>query len=200
MSNLILPKSRFIHIPKCGGSTVAEILHNLNLVEEVIRQPYFGHLFLSQMPPSSLYTFTFVRHPVTWWQSFYNHNKNCPVLKSQFMKIERETKDFNFWLKNYGQIWLGQYSMKLKRYLGEDSNFPTTNKINFIGKVENLIPDLKYALGAAGEIFNDEEVSDDFNCNVGHYDRKDISQESMELIYSCEREVYIRFGYNVVPD
>jgi hypothetical protein len=116
------------------------------------------------------------------------------------MNVERKTKSFDIWLQDYGQIWLGQYTTKLKRYLGEDPNFATNNKIDFIGRTENLIPDLKYALGAAGEVFDDEQITEDYNCNIQSYKRDSVSPASIDLIYKCEKEVFERFKYVKEPD
>lgn len=203
MSNLILKKSSFIHIPKCAGTSVQSLLFYSNLVLEQKEYPQYGHLFLHQMEGiKDKYNFAFVRHPYTWWPSFHNWSK-----QDRFTKMERSCKNFDQWLLEYGPFWLGLYSKLIQRYIGEDPLYPTENKINFVGKSENLFEDLKIALNNAGEDISEETYKDamfyvkndehvDLNQNIAIYDRSPISAASKELIYNSERYVFERFGYS----
>ena len=205
MSNAILNSSKFIHIPKCGGTAVQTALWRLGLIKDksqVFTSPHHGHLFASQMPVDNRFNFTFVRNPISWYQSWYNWNMQQPL--SRFSGEELKTKSFDQWVDEYGQFWLGIYGTLIKRYFGEDENFPTSNKMQFVGKVENLYNDLGRALDAAGETYDANILRDlqsgaiqqnRLQTNRQAYDRTSISNSSIELIYKVELATFNRFHY-----
>jgi hypothetical protein len=196
MSNLTLTKSRFIHIPKCAGTYIQALIYPLVPNKERSTHPHCGHLCLHQMPETDHYNFTFVRHPYTWWPSYYYYmQKHMP---SPVPSIDE-------WLRDEGPFWIGHYSTLVKRFIGEDEVYPTKNKMNFIGKSENLREDLKQALLNAGEIFNDarynrlfdeEELSSKVKrwANTQEYSRE-ISDTTKDLIHRGEKWIFDTFDY-----
>lgn len=207
MSNILLEKSNFIHIPKCGGTALNTALWRLGLVKDrsrEIREPHFGHLFASQMPDNGKPCFSFVRHPVSWWMSFYHWNMN--PAHSRFSEQERATTSFDEWVRDYGQAWLGYYTMIVRRYLGKDPTFPTTNNVELIGRTEYLFVDLRNILNVIGEDYKVDVMKDLISgkysldpklSNVQDYDRNAISMESREIIQKCEQYMYVTFGYKL---
>ena len=204
MSNCILPRSKFIHIPKCGGTAVLSALWNIGLIKDesqVIKEPHFGHLFASQMPVDARINFTFVRNPITWWQSWYYWNKTQPL--SRFNGAELNTKSFNEWAEDYGQMWFGMYSRILDRYLGIDPNFPSKTVVTKIGKCENLFKDLKRILDEIGESYSEEAMSKIISRetklydNWQQYDRADISSSIVDMIYRTEKVIFKKFNYGI---
>jgi hypothetical protein len=207
MSNILLAKSNFIHIPKGGGTTVNTALWRLGLVGSVDRQimtPHYGHLFPSQMPENPHPFFTFVRHPVSWWMSFYHWNMNAE--HTRFSEQERATNSFDEWIRDYGPFWLGHYSMLVRRYTGNDPSFPSTKKVELIGRTESLFRDLRNILNILGEEYKVDVMKDliagrlQFNqalANTQTYDHNDVSMESREIIRDCEQYMYLTFGYRL---
>lgn len=207
MSNAILNSSKFIHIPKCGGTAVQSALWQLGLIKDRSQSftaPHHGHLFASQMPEDYRKNFTFVRNPITWYQSWYHWNMQQPL--SRFSGDELKTKSFDQWIDEYGQFWLGIYGVLIKRYFGEDDNFPTTNKIHFVGKVENLYTDLGLALEACEESYDANILRDlksgalqqlQRQTNRQSYNRSAITQSSKDIIYKVELPVFNRFHYGL---
>jgi hypothetical protein len=207
MSNILLAKSNFIHIPKCGGTTVNTALWRLGLVGNIDRQimtPHYGHLFPCQMAENENPFFTFVRHPVTWWLSFYHWNMNPE--HTRFSGQELDTTSFDEWIRDYGPFWLGHYSMLVRRYTGNDPAFPSTKKVELIGRTESLFRDLRNILNILGEPYKVDVMKDliagrmQFNetlANTQTYDRNDVSMESREIIRDCEQYMYTMFGYKV---
>lgn len=198
MSNLVLKKSTFIHIPKCGGTFLNNVLNRLELVYIMHRQPQNGHLYLHQMRDiEGKYNFTFVRHPYTWWPSFWNWSK-----KDRFSFMERKCPDFDTWIVDYGPFWMGQYTRLIQRYVGEDPLYPCKYKIDYVGKSETLKEDLLTALTNAKENVNQNTYSDIYTkieadeklSNRQEYDKK-ISDASKEIIYNTEKYVFDRFNY-----
>jgi hypothetical protein len=200
MSNLILPKSRFVHIPKCAGTFTLAVIVELGLRKFRFKEPHYGHLCLHQMPEEDYYNFTFVRHPYTWWPSYYYY------MRKGFDSQEGGSPDFDTWLQEYGPFWLGHYSTITQRFIGADPLYQTTNKISFIGKTESLKEDLFTALEQAGELFDSTKYNDLFLkkdtaeglsarwANAQDYVRT-ISNESKKLIYSAERWMFDTFEY-----
>lgn len=207
MSNAILSKSKFIHIPKCGGTAIQSALWRIGCIKDksqAFTEPHYGHLYASQMPVDDKINFAFVRNPIAWWHSWYWWNKN--QTSSRFGEHELKTKSFDQWIDEYGQFWLGMFTTQVKRYLGEDENFPTTNKVTLIGKSENLYSDLKNILNKIGEPYNEytldmhihQKISlQSDHVNIQTYNREDISIESRKIIYQTESEIFNRFGYDI---
>lgn len=207
MSNCILSNCNFIHIPKCGGTALHTALWRIGAITDKSQElstPHHGHLFASQMPENGKPFFSFVRHPVSWWMSFYHWNLN--PAHSRFSQPERETTSFDEWIRDYGQFWLGQYTSLVMRYLGRDSKFSTINNVQLIGRTENLFKDLKTILTEVRQPYNVDVLEDLISgrlkleptySNVQSYDRNAVSNESKKLIYDCESYMYRNFGYHI---
>lgn len=207
MSNYILSHCNFIHIPKCGGTALNTALWRTGTITDraqEIKAPHYGHLFASQMPENGKPFFSFVRHPESWWLSFYHWNKNKE--HSRFCKLEQETESFDEWIRDYGQFWLGHYSMLVRRYLGEDPSFPTNNKVQLVGRTESLFADLKSFFDELKQPYNVQVmnalISGTFHLganliNKQDYDRDAISDESKKIIYDCEQYMYNTFNYKL---
>ena len=207
MSNCLLSHCNFVHIPKCGGTTLNTALWRLGAItdkSQEIRTPHYGHLFASQMPENGKPFFSFVRHPVTWWMSFYHWNMN--PAHSRFSSAELATTSFDEWLKDYGQFWLGHYTTLVRRYLGKDLNFPTNNKVELIGRTEHMFSDLRNLLNVIGQPYKANVMKDlisgklkldPAHTNTQTYDRNAISMESRETIKRCEQFMYTTFGYKI---
>lgn len=201
MSNLLLTKSSFIHIPKCAGTQLQAFLYHLQIVKHQYSTPQDGHLFLHQMTKSKdTYNFCFVRHPYTWWPSFYEWSKN-----TRFSDMEKESPNFDTWIQDYGAFWMGLYTRLVMRYIGEDPVYASDVKMNFVGKTENLFSDLYTALKNAGEEFDEER----YHRLVSEIDTKEsltkwsnkqeytrtISDTSKDIIYRAEQYIFDTFGY-----
>lgn len=208
MSNVILSKSKFIHIPKCGGTAIESALWATGCVknaEHVIRSPHYGHLFASQMPEDDKPNFTFIRHPVTWWESWYHWNKSQP--NSRFNAEELKTRSFDEWINDYGQFWLGLYSKIVDRYMGLDPNFPTSNKVTHVGRTEKLYDDLMRILEELDEpykkavlisIKEGSHVRSRMYTNVQKYEKNKYSQATADIIYQTELPIFDKFGYEKI--
>lgn len=198
MSNTVLQKSRFIHIPKCAGTFLQAVLYALQIgVRKTYNHPHNGHLCLHMMPEEDYYNFTFVRHPYTWWPSYYYYMQRGQKAQG------KEALPFDEWLQLEGPFWLGHYTSLVKRFIGVDELYPTKNKMHFVGKSEALKEDLFKALTEAGEefkinwyhkLFEDKSTNPHNWTNTQEYNRE-ISDESKDLIYRGERWVFDTFEY-----
>lgn len=194
MSNLLLKNSIFVHIPKTGGTLIQAMLHRLHIVEHRYTEPPSGHVFLHQMPQDKeTFYFAFVRHPYTWWPSYWNYGG-----------MSREEPDFNKWIVGFGPKWMGAYTTRIKRYMGIDPTYPCKLRLNRICKLENLNTDFPEVLQEAGEQFDlnrlNQMLADPTHLDIkrwtnkGNYDIT-LTDESKQIIYNTEKWVFDEFGY-----
>jgi len=149
-----LKNSMFIHVPKCGGRTVKQMLKKYVSGARVIGDDiYESHA----TPDTNLKVFGFVRHPATFIHSLWTHrskkkghgdawNWHPDILLEQ----ECKSNDYNTFvdniLKRENMVW--HYYM---HYLGKYEN-------PMIGKMENLPDSLITILKANNEDFDEKRI------------------------------------------
>ncbi|PIR53287.1 hypothetical protein COU76_01935, partial [Candidatus Peregrinibacteria bacterium CG10_big_fil_rev_8_21_14_0_10_49_10] len=70
---LILPRSAFFHIMKTGGTWVRSVCEKQRLSIEEVGDTHKAYCELPDTElVSSRFTFAFVRHPCSWYQSFWS--------------------------------------------------------------------------------------------------------------------------------
>src|SRR5687768_757984 len=72
MPGLFLSQSCFLHVPKTGGNWVATVLKELFPTAQRIGKI---HATRKQADRADLFTFAFVRHPLTWYQSYFSYKQ-----------------------------------------------------------------------------------------------------------------------------
>ena len=209
----------FLHIPKTGGSFVSRVLKDTGLFVRSINGPdhndidrvfapvttwkrdilrYYFKWCIGGYPGKNPYMFTFVRHPLSWYESWFKH---CSKHQHWHHGDEREwhpvrrlnglgNPDFNNFVRGVAQKWPGFVTEMFSQYTGPP--------VAFIGKQENLVEDLTTALKHLGP-----EVDEDF---IRKYKRVNISVEPKEndvvwdpdlrkQIYQLEYAGIVRYGY-----
>jgi hypothetical protein len=150
MATAILPNSRFLHIPKTGGSWVCTVLEKSGIGELAFTK--LPHPIRRTSPGQGLFTFAFVRHPLTWFQSYWKYKfKTGHWNPYRSLDAECRANTFHQFLDNVIEKCPGFYSEYLLHFVG-----PPNNPIDFIGKQENLVEDLLTALDLAKEQYNPE--------------------------------------------
>lgn len=161
----LLPKSVFIHIPKTGGTFIRE---HFNEQEGWWQQLGSGHGNLDDFPEChDLFSFTFVRNPVDWLLSYWTfyrlvlkRNSAYQFQRKWFEDAIRGDITWQAWnqLSNPMEIlWHENFSIFLEQLLFRCPNVVDlayqhfTKGVDFVGKTENLVPDLIQALEMAGE-------------------------------------------------
>lgn len=131
--------SVFIHVPKTAGTSVTGILDTLKLVSRTYSPP---HPTLAELEPSP-FRFAFVRHPWEWLMSQYRYMTVRGWTKGLWGNFAAPTfEDFlnRVYAENKPRV-----TLLWNEYLG-----PPGNRIEFIGRQENLMPDLEKALHYSG--------------------------------------------------
>lgn len=150
---LILPKSCFLHVPKTGGSWVKKAIISAGVSCRDYTISGNPHIGLKDCPGPEKFKFAFVRHPVDLYRSYWQYKMtNGWDFKNQ-MDQECQTDNFHQFVRNLLEKFPGIYSHSLIEMVGEKNN-----EIEFIGKYENLVDDLIFALKSAGEAFDERVV------------------------------------------
>lgn len=158
-------KSIFYHIPKAGGIWVRKVISaiGLNERETVSTQDHSLGLIKKHTTyeqtldedKKGLFSYCFVRNPVDWYQSFWNFRldrEGGPLIRrrkfyAKFRLDNLWSDDFDEFIDNViKEIPEGFVTNLYKYYVGENCD-----KVDFIGRTENLRKDFAKALEMAGE-------------------------------------------------
>ena len=149
-----LKNSMFIHIPKCGGRTIKQMLKKYVAGAEVVGDDiYDSHA----TPDTDLQVFGFIRHPATFIHSLWTHRskkkKHGEAWNWQdYILLEKEcqSKDYNKFVENVinGKNYVFNYYM---HYLGKYKN-------PMIGKMEQLPDSLIGILKQNNEDFDEKGI------------------------------------------
>ena len=144
----------FIHIPKCGGRTIKQMLKKYVAGAEVVGDDiYDSHA----TPDTDLQVFGFIRHPATFIHSLWTHRskkkKHGEAWNWQdYILLEKEcqSKDYNKFVENVinGKNYVFNYYM---HYLGKYKN-------PMIGKMEQLPDSLIGILKQNNEDFDEKGI------------------------------------------
>lgn len=138
----------FVHIPKCGGSKVRHELHGLG--QPLGRQ--------HDRPRHNRIGFSFVRHPVTWLESFYRSRAGwgevdnySPLSVHQGASPVRElmacgASTFDGFVRNYLKRQPGYVTRLYERMLGSRGD----SCVSMVGHTEWLEDDLQTILDRLG--------------------------------------------------
>ena len=142
---LLHKKSLFFHIPKTGGNWVRSALRASCDVQLELQD----HTFPMRVT-SDYYKFCFVRHPLTWYKSFFNYRNSRKWQSVKRMELDNYScGDFNVFIKRVCKYTNGFLTSLFKKY---------TQDVDFVGKQENLVDDLVTALKSAGETFDEGKL------------------------------------------
>ncbi len=172
----------FLHVPKTGGNWVTTILRESNLVKSEISHKHadidmvFPSVFINRnvllkyimrklrvFRRSRPFTFCFVRHPLSWYESWFKYmsqpSRSWKDWGDEFDKYNWHPNsilnglgdpDFNQFVRNVIQERPG--------YVTELFGSYTKRKIDFIGRQENLVNDLIKVLRIMNVDFDEEFI------------------------------------------
>lgn len=155
-------KSVFYHVPKTGGIWVKEAIRRSGLKYGRCKEMRMGQEFNLKREHSTpdvvrsedrdgLFGFCFVRHPVGWYKSFWAYRIKTKNLDPRFPADRVWDYDFEKFVGNVLDAYPDGFVTQLYQfYVGED-----LEKVDFIGRQENLADDLVTALTLAGEEFDE---------------------------------------------
>ncbi len=171
MPTLVTPRTRFMHIPKTGGTWVTEALRVAGVPTELLlrrsKAVSTGHADLAATSDyGDRYTFAFVRHPLDWWRSFWAYRMRTGWQPDHPIDSRASSPDFDEFIRQVLRHLDGRQAKIFGRYIG-----PSDAPISFIGRFESLTDDLVHALTEAGERFDEASLRAHPPSNVSDYDR-----------------------------
>jgi len=196
-----LKNSMFIHIPKCGGRTIKQMLKKYVAGAEVVGDDiYDSHA----TPDTDLQVFGFIRHPATFIHSLWTHRskkkKHGEAWNWQdYILLEKQcqSKDYNKFVENVisGRNYVFNYYM---HYLGK-------YKSPMIGKMEELPDSLIGILKQNNEDFDEKGIRE--NIYIHGANNKDTNKpisliETMsydqikKLLTQAETKLHKDFNYH----
>jgi hypothetical protein len=161
----VLPTATFLHIPKCGGTWAVRAMSAAGVPLQV-SPPDGPHAVAAT---EDRFVFTFVRHPLTWYASFWNFRWSMAFQRGGSLEQElREDarrsdepideclvdprgrpRPFAAFVEECIALYPGFLCAKYALY---------TARADFIGRQESLCRDLLAALRQAGTSFDAEAV------------------------------------------
>lgn len=196
MPSLLTPRTRILHVPKCGGTWVWRALEAAGVELEVLGEPptpnpKTNHLDLSRTEAyADRFTIAFVRHPLDWWRSLWAYRMRTEWDPRRTVDAVAGSDDFNTFVENVVERLPGYLEAEFARYIG-----PPSRPIEFIGRFESLSGDLIRALREAGEEFDEAVLRSHPPDNVNDYERfvADYRPDVAARLAESERAVIERF-------
>ena len=149
-----LKNSMFIHVPKCGGRTVKQMLKKfVNNVKIIGDDIYESHA----TPDTDKQVFGFIRHPATFIHSLWTHRSKKKAHGDSWnwhpdirMEKECQSTNYNTFVENVlkGENYVWDY---YQHYLGKYKNVQ-------YGKMEELSENLITMLRMNNEDFDEEGI------------------------------------------
>ena len=179
---IVCEKFIFFHTPKTGGSWVRRAIGNsTEVILELLKHP-----LPRMIKHKPIFTFAFVRHPLTWYRSYWAY-KNRVGWRPEPGMDDLRSDTFDGFLNNVLNHGSGYLSLMFDRRLG--------HHIGFVGKYENLVEDLVYAMKKSGQQFDEKALRETPPENVSPEYPK-YNMDLAKKILKAEEAVLKRFNYS----
>ena len=208
---LLLPHSVFVHIPKTGGKWVTAALmrnklpiscirhRNHILKNSPIHPPCCQHSMAKDIPikdREGRVVFAFVRHPLSYYQSFWSFYMSCGWDNRFQIPREFGCNNFEKFVQSIIEKRPAWVSNIYKNYIGHSDS-----SADFVGKQENLCNDLIYVLNMAGEEFDEDTVRRTFprntvSCLPMWREKCSYTPKLKAAVLEAEKGAMEQFGYN----
>ena len=224
MALILKNGSIFLHIPKTGGNWVTHVLRKMNLIHSEVGQKHsdaartihaistlrpasFSEFFLrkpikSRLPTESIFIFTFVRNPISWYESWFKYQSQ-DSRKWCYFGTEGKITDWhpNAILNGLGHsdfnVFVKNVINKRPGYVSELMFSYTTSEVSFIGKQESIREDLCNALSMANEKYNEDLIMSEkpFGVSMPLSSRINWNEKLKKEVIKLEWPSIVRFGY-----
>jgi hypothetical protein len=178
----------FIHVPRTGGTWAALAMEAAGIEAPRLSNDY--HPTKGELDLEGLFSFAFVREPVSWYASEWSYRRWLRTTGLEEMNhfydpwLDLAFPDF---VDRLIEEWPGFLSGFYETFVG-----PPDDPIDFIGRFENLADDLVRALQLAGQDF-DEDALRTFEPVNRSAPAPPCPPEVRERLMHAERDAYERF-------
>ena len=156
MPSFVTPRLVFLHVPKTGGTWVAQAAAAAGVAAVAPDHPHYdahyslhGHAdVLDTAGYAGRLRVAFVRHPLDWWRSYWGHRMRAGWTDGDIDRLASD--DFNAFAAAVAERFPGHLAGLFERFVGT-----AAEPIEFIGRYESLCDDLCIALRAAAEPFDE---------------------------------------------
>ncbi len=200
--------SLFLHIPKTCGMWIRHV-YKVNKIEHCEigdQHSHFPYLlkFNSDEFYKSIYTYAFVRHPLSWLQSRWAFRMRYGWKAQHPLDYNCASNSFTTFVENVLRYKPdGWVSYEYKNYI--DS---VPGGIKFVGRTEFLIEDMATAMTAAGEAISLDSLRDIPRINDSDLDGKSskhwakYTPKLIDRVIGAENEIIHRYyrDYKINPD
>jgi len=191
-----LPKSIFLHVPKCGGTWVRRTLAACNLVSEEIRD----HVTLDALRalPSgrwkNLPAFAFVRHPAAWYRSYWAYKVSVGWDPNNGIDPAVQAPQFEPFVRNCIRHRPGLAGNLYRMY---------TQGAVYVGRMELLRESIIHILTQLGEVFDPAVIysapAENVHGLTAALEPKcRYSPQLLKEVMEVEKEAIERYGYFTV--
>jgi hypothetical protein len=187
---VILQRCRFLHNPKTGGTWVRQAL---GASCRPFANTEFKHPGLNEAPGRGLFTVAFVRHPWSWWRSYWLFKRTHGWDFNNHVDIACMDNVFERYMVNVADKFPGHCTSVFQQFVGYDAT-----EIEYVGRFESLVDNLVAALELAGEPFDEQHLRDTAVVNAGDYNlfSTHCSVEVRQRVLDAEHNIMARFNYS----
>lgn len=211
---VVLKKSMFIHIPKTGGTWIIAATKRAGLFKYKTKHKHPSLVEFRCINPKfdlkQIKFFTFVRNPVTWWQSRWSD----PFMRRQYLNNEQPEKmpwiGNIRWLNYESQIQTQEQFEDFNTYIkwmldrrpgfgGDYFRFMTNVSKLEVGKYEQITQDLVEILYRCGEEFKKSDILETPKANESDPElkiRRLYKEENLRRLIEAEKRMMEQYGYS----
>lgn len=195
--SMIFPEydATFIHIPKCGGSFIENILKKITKGSNPIKTESVGrHATHFQILNKTKKIFSQVREPVSWYLSYFRYCKGKPkvwephVWHPTDILAKCDWTDFNKWIFSIQKIRPSYLTRMYESFIGDERMITNIKTFRLEDMPESLNNIFLY-LNINKKIPKINEA--DYNKSL--FELPEINKETINLIKEREINLYERF-------
>jgi len=185
---LLFRKCRFLCVPKTASEFCTEALSRSC---KTVQHSEKHHAGLGTKTGRNLPTFGVIRHPVTWYESYWRYRRMKGWKKAHNIDRECRSDDLETFITNVLDAHPGWLSHYYEIWFGED-----LEQLPIVCRYENLLDDLCNTLTQLGEPFNRKKLRGTSNRNVGDrvkFPAPPLSEELQVRIIAAEHRIISKY-------